>query len=310
MKLDPILESLKELGKRVVSEGGFSSLPKGTFRPDATAWAILVFQAYDQPSPILDKARSHLASAQESDGRIPISPDHPEAIWPTALAILAWQHSPAHQVAQEKAIQFLLNTTGHHWESDDTSIISHDPSLHGWPWTADTHSWIEPTALSILALDIVGHGHHPRVQEAVRMILDRQIHSGGWNYGNTAVLRRELRPFPETTGVALDALYTHSSRNDVQHSLQYLSTQLLHVRTPISLGWGLLGLGAWDSKPQNFQILVQEGLRLQHRYGPYDTSSLCLLLASSKSHKGLRQLLEVPSQKSDSRHQTLKENIA
>ncbi len=87
--LDPILESLEELGKRVLSNGGFSSLPRGTFRPNATAWAILILQGYEQPSHILDKAHRHLVSTQKHDGHIPISPDHPEAISPTALAILA-----------------------------------------------------------------------------------------------------------------------------------------------------------------------------------------------------------------------------
>ena len=38
------------------------------------------------------------------------------------------------------------------------------------------------------------------------MMLDRQLPHGGWNYGNTYVFGRELRPMPESTGAALTGL--------------------------------------------------------------------------------------------------------
>jgi hypothetical protein len=71
---------------------------------------------------------------------------------------------------------------------------------------AGTHSWIEPTALGVIALKAAGHERHERVQEAIRMILDRQLPHGGWNYGNTFVFGRELRPMPESSGAALAGL--------------------------------------------------------------------------------------------------------
>ena len=60
--------------------------------------------------------------------------------------------------------------------------------------------------MGILALKAVGFAGHDRVKEAVRMILNRQLPSGGWNYGNTTVFKRELLPMPEHTGQALCAL--------------------------------------------------------------------------------------------------------
>jgi hypothetical protein len=50
------------------------------------------------------------------------------------------------------------------------------------------------------------------------------------------------------------------------------------LRTPISLGWALLGLAAWKRWPLNGAELVECCLRNQSRYGEYDTSALCLLL--------------------------------
>ena len=85
-------------------------------------------------------------------------------------------------------------------------MVGHDPTLIGWPWVAETHSWLEPTALAILALCREGLGDHPRVRQGVSLILDRAIPSGGWNYGNRAVFGRTLRPQPGPTGLALLAL--------------------------------------------------------------------------------------------------------
>ena len=127
----------------------------------------------------LDADRSRLARDQLSDGRVPISASHVEAFWPTPLAILAWQGSSRHRDAQARAVQFLLATTGRHSEKQVSSVLGHDTSLRGWPWIADTHSWVEPTAIAMMALQASGYGDHPRVQEAGDMIVDRQLPNGG-----------------------------------------------------------------------------------------------------------------------------------
>jgi hypothetical protein len=142
---------------------------------------------------------------------------------------------------------------------------------------ADTHSWIEPTALAVIALKATGHGQHDRVLEAIRMMLDRQLPHGGWNYGNTLVFGRELHPMRESTGAALTGLAGVVDQEKVARSISYLQGEVDRLRTPISLGWGLLGLAAWDLWPSNGTALVERCLANQSRYGDYDTSALCLL---------------------------------
>jgi hypothetical protein len=132
--------------------------------------------------------------------------------------------------------------------------------------------------LSVIALEGAGYGRHDRVQEALRMIIDRQLPHGGWNYGNTMVFGRELRPMPESTGTALTGLAGHLERKVVARSLDYLQGEINSLRTPVSLGWGLLGLAAWGVWPANGLTLVERCLARQSRYGEYDTSSFCLLL--------------------------------
>ena len=92
--------------------------------------------------------------------------------------------------------------------------VGHDTAIVGWPWVADTHSWLEPTAVAILALRREGKVDHPRVREGLRLIRDRAIPTGGWNYGNNIAFGRDLRPQPAPTGIALLALAGIEGRSD------------------------------------------------------------------------------------------------
>jgi hypothetical protein len=88
---------------------------------------------------------------------------------------------------------------------------------------------------------------------------------------------KELHPMPESTGAALSGLAGAVDQVTVSRSLDYLQGEVDRLRTPISLGWGLLGLAAWDLWPSDGTTLVERCLANQTRYGEYDTSALCLL---------------------------------
>lgn len=263
---------------RVLADGGFPGRPRGAFQVDSTAWGILALSACDGPTKVLTQARHLLMRDQLGDGRLCVDTTHPASFWPTSLAILAWEHSEPCRDAQQRAIRFMLDTTGRHFPRTADLPSAHDTMLKGWPWVGETHSWVEPTAMGMMALRAVGHGQHDRVQEAVRMLLDRQLPHGGWNYGNALVLGTELRPMPESTGAALAGLAGLAERDAVQASLTYLQQEVIRLRTPISLGWSLLGLAAWKHTPSNAALLVERCLANQERYGEYETSALCLLV--------------------------------
>jgi hypothetical protein len=271
---------LGRLQGRVVPGGGVADVPGPHDRVDATAWAALIFAATDSPTALLEGTRSRLAEAQLKDGRVPISPSHPATFWPTSLAALAWQGAARQRDNRKRALQFLLETSGHHWTKEPGDPVGHDPALKGWPWVDATHSWVEPTALAVLALKRGGFEEHGRVQEAIRLLRNRQLAGGGWNTGNTTVYGREQYPAPETTGVALCALAKSVELAEVERSLAYLRTKVRTVRTPLALGWGLMGLRAWGRPPQDIDRLVSECLARQSRYGEYDTCSLALLVLS------------------------------
>jgi len=122
------------------------------------------------------------------------------------------------------------------------------------------------------------------------MIMNRQLPSGGWNYGNTTIFGTELWPLPECTGLALDALAGSVSRECILPSLEYMRSALAHIRTPLSLAWGILGLGSWSDRPEKASEWVVESLSLQKRYGSYDTSLIAQLVIAYHAPSGLLSL--------------------
>ncbi len=280
-----------EVARRGLSEGGFSDRLGGHYRPDATAWAIVVLSLEPSYDEMVSAARLRLQESQLSDGRVVIAKDHPDAYWPTPMAILAWQRFPNSESPLAKAVKFLIQTTGVHWEKSENDVVGHDTLIPGWPWIDSTHSWVTPTAQSMIALTVAGFGDHERVLAGKRLLVDRQIPQGGWNYGNTSVLGQELRPFPETTGIALNALAGRVSREVVQISLDYVLREVPKLRTPLSLAWAILGLKAWHLGPEHALEWIITTLERGTRYGGYDTSSLCVLLAAALAPGGIESLM-------------------
>jgi hypothetical protein len=116
--------------------------------------------------------------------------------------------------------------------------------------------------------------------------MDRQLPGGGWNYGNTMVYDQTLLPQPDNTGIALAALASRVERREIQASLDYLQDRVVSLRSPRSLGWAVLGLGAWGQKPVKSHDWIRESLGLQDRYGVFDTSLLSLLNLAGLAENG------------------------
>ena len=112
------------------------------------------------------------------------------------------------------------------------------------------------------------------------MILDRQLSSGGWNYGNKIVFNKELRPIPEYTGIALTALAGLAEKGQIKLSLDYLTNEVQKLRTPLSLAWSIFGVSAWSNHPADLHDWILESLDLQKKFGSYNTVLLSQLLVA------------------------------
>jgi hypothetical protein len=279
-----ISATIETVRNRSLPKGGFALYGGESFRPDATAWAVLALEAYGGYGDLTRMACQRLAKSQLADGRVPVIESQPESFWPTSLALFAWKKIPGFKHELKQAIRFLLSKEGRHNPNQENDELGHDPSIKGWPWVENTHSWIEPTSLAVLALKACGYAEHRRVSEAIKMILDRQLPTGGWNYGNTFVFGKELPPIPESTGHALCALSGFTEPDSVRRSIDYLKREATRIRTPLALSWSLFGLTAWSRGLSQSRDWILESLALQKKYGAYDTTLLSqLVVAYAKS---------------------------
>ena len=283
--------TLRIIADRSVPGGGFSEKPNTPFRADATAWAILALGACGAQPGLMTSARARLADEQMSDGRVCLAKEYPHAYWPTSIAIMAWNSNQAYAGNVSKAFNFLINNKGLTLRKSSNQPYAHDPSIPGWAWIDNTFSWIEPTTLSILALLKAGYGRHARVSEGIRLLMDRQLPRGGWNYGNTVVYGQELYAQPESTGMALTALAGQVDKKEIQRSLDYLKTQVVASRTPLSLGWSIFGLSAWGHRPSQAEKWIIDCLSRQSTFGNYGTTLLSLLVLAYTSNGGFPEMI-------------------
>lgn len=274
----PIEICVRQFRKHALPGGGFAARPKGGFRSDATAWAILALSSAGYlDDPLLPAARQALVAQQMEDGRVPNIKAISEAYWPTGLALLAWHGDGVSSQAAARAVEFLLKTKSFAIPYTEAPGADQDTSLIGWPWVLNTYAWLVPTAYAVIALKAHGREGEKRVTEACRLILNRQIPSGGWNYGDTFEFGTELLPFPDTTGVGLVALRGLCSPGEVAKSLDYLEGCISGIHTPLSLSWGILGLTVWDRRPSQSEAWIEDCILRQDFYGAYDTEQLALL---------------------------------
>lgn len=251
----------------------FGYAADGPAASEPTALAALALLENDKP----ERARhacEWLAERQNDDGSVGVADGQAEPCWPTSLAILAWEKAAkqnAWPAAEElrssvrRALEWLMAAKGEALRRSPQ--FGHDTTLIGWPWVAGTHSWIEPTAFAVLVLRATGNVDHPRCQEAIRLLVDRQLSKGGANYGNTFVLGQELLPHTLPSAISLLALAQLGLDDPrIASSLSWLQNAVEQERGTPSLCFGLLALEAHGKPhPKCGELIAAAEKRLARR---------------------------------------------
>ena len=125
-----------------------------------------------------------------------------------------------------------------------------DTSLQGWSWIPETASWVEPTAWCLLALKQWARIQGTRIDTyrlvvAERLLVDRCCVTGGWNYGNSNMLGRELKAFVPPTAKALLALKDRASLPEVERSIGFLEREGTAERSGLALSLACIALDAF-----------------------------------------------------------------
>jgi hypothetical protein len=216
------------------------------------ALALLAHGREEAAKPLL----GDLLALQTDDRCVGITPAQQQPGWATPLAVLAWRaaqqtalQDPAYGTAVNGALAWILETRGTLPETVEWH--GHAVQVAGWPWVAGTHSWLEPTAMSLLALKHTLQAKHARARDAVLLLVNRLLETGGCNYGNTIVFGQALRPHLQATGLCLLALGGEvDATGRIGRSRDYLSSELSARTATASLCYGLLGLAAQDADVQ------------------------------------------------------------
>ncbi len=268
---------------------------RGPAATEPTALAAIALASIDHPAA--QRALNWLSHEQQANGSLGVMQGQPEPRWPTSLAALAWiaadraATKPRYEKQIDAAVGWLLSARGTTLTPEQSVYIGHDTSLVGWPWVIGTHSWLEPTALSILALKAAGQGKHPRTREAVYLVYDRMLPVGGWNYGNTFIMGQQLRPHLQPTGMALLAIARDTDGFSIERSMQYLRRNLSAETTTASLCYGLLGLAAHGLAPDPSASWLAAAYRRTRRD---DESGHALALLALAALGDRSPLIELP----------------
>jgi hypothetical protein len=285
--IDKAQEQLLDLRQ---APGAWGYRPRATLAVEPSSLAGLALLATDGDrsgagrDAALTSAR-WLASIRRPDGSLGVTVKLPEPGWPTPFALLLWAATGGYETDRSAAVRWLLGLKGRTAPRTKDDPMGHDATIVGWPWVADTHSWVEPSAMALLALAREGQSRHPRVLEGVRLLLDRAIPGSGWNLGNPVVFGTPLRPLPGPSGLALLALARLDGRSKIVDSaIRYLRTALAETLAPISLSWGLLGLRAWGAEPSESQEWLASAFeKIASNEARSVELSLLLLAGSSRS---------------------------
>ncbi|GAA5506806.1 hypothetical protein [Novipirellula caenicola] len=243
--------------KRLDSQPIVGYLSEGPPSAESVAFAALTACAYQRRGAAAEACR-RLLDSQLENGSVAVWLDDKGPFWPTSLACIAWRRFEKQwpeqakswcRDAYEKGMDFLLSFGGEKIARNE--IIGHDTELVGWPWVLGTHSWIEPTAMALLAMRHCDRANHPRAIEAAQLLLDRQLPTGGANYGNTFVLGQVLRAHVLPSAMCVVSLHRIAPvPAGLDATVRYLQQELNRPIAATSLTWTIHALvsAAWDSE--------------------------------------------------------------
>jgi hypothetical protein len=251
------------------NDGGWGFYSGAESRVEPTCWALKALTA-EGPENSLDDLPTasglrFLAAAQLPDGSWPSATQQPTGCWVTSLA--CWVLRDVRLGNYRTAIADGLRWVCKDWPKDSSwwrsglrrflprsQQLKHDDQVRGWGWTPGTSSWVEPTAIALLALEgqnarVLPSSAEKRRKLGEALLYDRMCPGGGWNCGNPEVYGVVGDPLVIPTSWALLALRAHPERRENKDSLAWLERTFSKISGPGSFALARLCLEAYGRKP-------------------------------------------------------------
>lgn len=270
MTVDEVVaRGLRHLASVQNVDGGWGYKAGGMDYVEPTAASLIAFVVHDEAAP--EGAWRWLRRGQRPDGAWSVDAGGADPLgasprggpsWMTAWAVWALALGGEDRHAVDKGVQWLLQAPVFRVTDDATAeamrrLLDLDPAASGWPWQPGEASWVMPTALAIIALNVAGQGGATRVADGVAYLRDRVCAAGGWNFGNPVMIGRALPPQLPETGVALLALRAcGASPNDpvVTKALSYMAAAARISTGAQERAWAALGQCAWGASADGAEL--------------------------------------------------------
>jgi hypothetical protein len=220
-------------------DGGWGFHPGSESRVEATSWTLLALLGRESCGEIQQAGFRFLRATQLPDGSWPASRAQNEGSWVTSLASWTLCSDPESRTAVAAGLRWVCDDWPRHAtfvvrmirKIAGSKVTSQNDSLRGWGWTSRTASWVEPTALALIAIrqvpsEILPPGTIRRRELAKALIYDRMCPGGGWNCGNPMVYGVPGDPAVEPTVWALLSLRDEADRRENVMSLEWLERNL------------------------------------------------------------------------------------
>jgi len=216
---------------------------------EATAAAALALREEPAAADTLERGLNWLRGGQHPDGGWGFGREDDQSGWQTAWAVLALTRCGGADDLCGRGVTWLLEVktlrfTDDKLQREMQQKLAIDPTLRGWPWLPGEATWIEPTALALLALAATPRtpAVQARLDEAVRYVEDRRCRGGGWNFGNPVMLGGNLPPRAHPTAWALLALAQLAPAAVRPEDIAALRAEMGRDGGASALAWGLLAL--------------------------------------------------------------------
>ena len=308
-------------------DGGWPYYAGKKSRVEPTCWALMALSgtaddAVDR-SKLAGPHLQWLARTQRADGLLVDEPSAPVNFTSNGLAACALAHLYAQRAADAVASGSGVasgsrdgRTSGRYVASGFSrtsvnlsrlldalisvkglSVNEPDPRqdnrLQGWPWMADTFSWLEPTAWCVLALKKAGkekRGAAARIDEADKLIANRVCEAGGWNYGNASVVGQDLRPYVPTTAIALLAMRDRRQSAAVERSVAWLRDARSKEPSATALSLASLALRVYGLPVEDVEARLAEDVDRAIQLGNVQALAMMLYALTAPTH-GVKALL-------------------
>jgi hypothetical protein len=240
---------------------------------------------------------NYLSAVQNKDGGFSTSYGAGPSDWSTTIACLCLRTLSAEkaEIGKDKTIRKSLLQAMNYLLEDRVEIYrgaakvvwnfvkgSKAPDYpRGWPWSANTYNWVEPTSYAILALLPTTLSQKDPMRMAIKnghqYLLKHACTDGGWNYGEIKRLTENLPAYQLNTAEALVALQGLKQRQEVQSGLAYLRKHLTDKQTPLTLAWSILALDALD---EGYASQLSQLAAMQNTDGSFGRSMFTSAIAT------------------------------